>query len=115
MRCKTVIAILFIVFLVACARKDSPKLEGRWEIIKAEGEFKAMNIGTVYEFSGNKLTLSQGNFTNPGTTEINDSTFSFKPDNNERKFIYRYRFNRDTLMAEIDITGGHVFYMVKKQ
>ena len=58
-----------------------------------------MNVGTVYEFKGNKLSFGKGDFKNPGKTEVTDSTFSFQADGNEFKFMYNYKFNGDTLVV----------------
>lgn len=90
------------------------KLDGAWEIMRAEGSMPDANIGTVYEFKGNKLSFGKGSFTNPGTTEVTDSTFSFQADGNELKFMYNYHFNGDTLVVEMQNSGGQIFHMVKK-
>lgn len=94
--------------------KGSPsKLDGSWIIKRAEGMLDSANIGTVYAFDGNKLSFGKGGFTNPGKTEITDSTFSFQADGNEYKFMYDYKFNGDTLVVEMQKSGGQVFYMVR--
>ncbi|HEX2629804.1 MAG TPA: lipocalin family protein [Chitinophagaceae bacterium] len=95
------------------ADKASP-LEGAWEIKRAEGQMADQNVGVVYEFKGNDLTFGQGSFKNPGKTIITDSTFSFQADGNELKFSYHYSFKQDTLVVEMDNSGGQVFYMTKQ-
>ncbi len=99
-------------------KKDEPagaatKLEGSWEIKRAEGMMAEENVGTVYTFSGNKLSFGKGGYTNPGKTEVTDSTFSFQADGNELKFNYIYKFNGDTLVVKME-KGSQVFHMVKK-
>ena len=134
---KTSMAILFAAsLLTACEGKDkkvsenneadiktentttdkSPatKLDGAWEIKRAEGSMSEMNVGTVYEFKGNKLSFGKGDFKNPGKTEVTDSTFSFQADGNEFKFMYNYKFNGDTLVVEMQNSGGQIFHMTKK-
>jgi hypothetical protein len=92
-------------------------LEGAWEIKRAispGGELDSMNLGTVYEFKGNKLSFGKGGFVNPGTTVVTDTTFSFQADGNELKFGYHYKLIGDTLVVEMDRSGGQTFFMVKK-
>lgn len=90
------------------------KLEGAWEIRRAAGSMDSLNIGTVYEFKGNTLSFGKGGYTNPGKTEVTDSTFSFQADGNELKFMYDYKFNGDTLVVEMQNSGGQIFHMVKQ-
>ncbi|HEV7781708.1 MAG TPA: hypothetical protein VGO58_10615 [Chitinophagaceae bacterium] len=93
------------------------RLEGAWEIKRAigsSGSIDSLNIGTVYEFKGSKLTFGQGGFQNPGSTVVTDTSFSFQADGNELKFDYKYTFNGDTLVVEMVGSGGQTFYMVKK-
>lgn len=90
------------------------KLEGAWEIKRAEGDMRSVNEGTVYEFKGSKLSFGKGGFKNPGSTVITDTTFSFQADGNEYKFMYNYKFNGDTLVVEMQNSGGQIFHMVKK-
>ena len=73
-----------------------------------------MNVGTVYEFKGSKLSFGKDGYTNPGKTQVTDSTFSFQADGNELIFMYDYRFNCDTLVVEMQKGMGQVFHMVKK-
>ncbi len=93
---------------------SSSKLDGAWEIKRAEGSMGDVNVGTVYEFSGSKLAFGKDGYNNPGSTVITDSTFSFQADGNEYKFMYNYKFNGDTLVVEMQKSGGQIFHMVKK-
>jgi hypothetical protein len=90
------------------------KLEGAGEIKRAEGMMSETNVGTVYEFKGNKLAFGKDGYKNPGKTEVTDSTFSFQADGNELKFMYNYKFNGDTLVVEMQKSGGQIFHMVKQ-
>ena len=90
------------------------KLEGAWEIKRAEGAMDSLNIGTVYEFKGNKLSFGKGDYKNPGNTVVTDSTFSFQAEGNELKFMYSYKIEGDTLVVEMQNSGGQIFHMVKK-
>ncbi len=130
------IAILFAAsLLTACGGKDKKegdvkdpgtktgtttndgpagKLDGAWEIKRAEGDMSSMNVGTVYTFKGDQLSFGKEGFVNPGHTVITDSTFSFQADGNELKFMYNYKFNGDTLVVEMQQGSGQVFHMVKK-
>lgn len=130
---KTSIAILFAsTLMVGCGGKDKKtednksagsktetggsgsKLEGAWEIKRAEGDMPSMNVGTIYEFNGDKLIFSKDGFKNPGKTEIAGNTFSFQADGNEYKFMYEYHFNGDTLVVKMQGGSDQVFHMVKK-
>ncbi|MBL0055568.1 MAG: lipocalin family protein [Chitinophagaceae bacterium] len=96
-------------------RNGSPtKLEGSWEIKRAEGDMASTNMGTVYEFKGSKLAFGKGDYKNPGSTEVTDSTFSFQADGNQLKFYYNYHFNGDTLVVSMKNGVGQVFHMVKQ-
>lgn len=90
------------------------KLEGAWEIKRAEGSMESLNLGTVYEFKGSKLSFGKDGFTNPGATEVTDSTFSFQADGNEYKFMYNYFFNGDTLVVKMQNNDDQIFHMIKK-
>ena len=90
------------------------KLEGAWEIKRAEGDMAEMNMGTVYEFKGSKLSFGKGEYKNPGSTEVTDSTFSFQAEGNELKFMYNYKMNGDTMVVTMVNGTGQVFHMVKQ-
>jgi hypothetical protein len=134
---RSIIASAFAFLLPACGGKESKSteekndttqqepvktedsgtathLDGAWEIMRAEGDMASTNMGTVYEFKGNRLSFGKGGYLNPGQTEITDSTFSFQADGNELKFMYNYKFNGDTLVVEMQKGMGQVFHMVKK-
>jgi hypothetical protein len=135
---KTSMTILFVASLItACGGKDkkeddkkdpetktettttndsgpASKLEGTWEIKRAEGAMSETNVGTEYEFKGSKLSFGKGGYKNPGNTIVTDSTFSFQAEGNELKFMYNYKFNGDTLVVEMQNSGGQIFHMVKK-
>jgi major membrane immunogen (membrane-anchored lipoprotein) len=132
---KTATTFLFAAYLLtACGGKDkkegdtketetkteitdsgqATKLEGAWEIKRAGGSMDSLNLGTVYEFKGSKLSFGKGDYKNPGKTEVTDSTFSFQAEGNELKFMYNYKFNGDTLVVEMQNSGGQIFHMVKK-
>ena len=130
---KTISGILFATLLLtACGGKDkktddkkepgkveadsgpASQLDGAWEIKRAEGDMASMNVGTVYEFNGDKLIFSKDGFKNPGKTEVTDNTFSFQADGNEYKFMYEYHFNGDTLVVKMQGGSDQIFYMVKK-
>ena len=116
-------AILFAaILLTACGGKDKKdedktpqeKLEGAWEIKRAEGILNVQHVGAIYEFKGNKVTCREKGFIIPGTSLINDSTFTFQQDGQEMKSMYKYHFNDDTLVVVPPNNVGQVFYMVKK-
>jgi hypothetical protein len=119
----TSIAILFAAsLLTACGGKEKKedtktpedKLEGTWEIKRAEGILNVQHVGAIYEFKGNKVTCREQGFIIPGTTLINDSTFTFQIDGQEMKSLYKYHFNDDTLVVVPPNNVGQVFYMIKK-
>jgi hypothetical protein len=119
----TSMAILFAAsLLTACGGKDkkedaktpADKLEGTWEIKRAEGILNVQHVGAIYEFKGNKVTCREQGFIIPGTTLINDSTFTFQIDGQEMKSLYKYHFNGDTLVVVPPNNVGQVFYMIKK-
>lgn len=90
-------------------------LDGVWEIVRAEGSSVKSNLGTVYTFDGDKLTMGKNGFNNPGKTEITDSTFSFQNDATKGyKFMYDYKFNGDTLVVVVQNSNGQTLYMIKK-
>lgn len=130
----TVILFLMVMFSscggkdknAETGNKDSPakktaedkgpgtRLEGDWVIKRAEGDMASMNLGTVYSFKGSKLSFTKDAYTNPGSTVVTDSTFSFPADGNELKFMYDYHFNGDTLVVEMQNSGGQVLHLVRK-
>ncbi|MEP6700155.1 MAG: hypothetical protein ABJA85_02520 [Bacteroidota bacterium] len=116
---KVSMGILFAASLfTACGGKvkktPADKLQGTWEIKRAEGMNAPQNVGASYDFKGNKLTCRQQGFVIPGTTVITDSTFAFQIDGQEGKSMYKYNFIGDTLVVVPPNNVGQVYYMVKK-
>ncbi len=89
------------------------KLEGSWEVKSEDGDPKSEQVGTVYEFKGNKLTTSKDGINIPGTTEVTDGTFSFLMDGGKDKVMYNYKFEGDGLVISMQ-DGPQVFHLVKK-
>ncbi len=123
----TSLAILFAAsLLAACSGKDkkedaitpADKLEGTWEIKRAEGIMGYWMVGVIYEFKGNKVTRREHGNIFSETTLINDSTFTFtstfQMDGPEMKSMYKYHFNGDTLVVVPPNNVGQVFHMLKK-
>jgi hypothetical protein len=96
------------------APATNSKLNGAWEIKRAEGIMAETNVGTVYEFDGNKLSFGKDGYKNPGTTIVTDTTFTFQANGNELKFAYNYKMKGDTLVVEMQNSNGQIFYMVKQ-
>ncbi|HEX4877153.1 MAG TPA: hypothetical protein VFV31_10810 [Chitinophagaceae bacterium] len=90
------------------------KLQGSWEIVRATGTAASTNVGTVYTFEGESLTQAKDGFSNPGKTEITDSTFSFQTEKIKYKFMYDYKFDGDTLVVSMQNSNGQMLYMLKK-
>lgn len=95
-------------------KTSKAKLEGAWEIMRAEGIAVKSNLGTVYTFEGENMIMGKDGFDNPGKTEITDSTFSFQQGEDGYKFVFDYFFKEDTLVASMQNSNGQLFYMVKK-
>ena len=90
------------------------RLKGSWEIVRATGTAASTNVGTVYTFEGENLTQAKDGFSNPGKTEITDSTFSFQTEKIKYKFMYDYKFDGDTLVVSMQNSNGQMLYMLKK-
>lgn len=97
----------------AAPKTSGSKLEGSWEVKREDGEENSQQVGTVYEFSGDKLTLSAQGFSNPGTTEVTDKTFSFTVEGGKDKIMYNYTLEGDTLVVSLQ-EGVQTFRLVKK-
>lgn len=95
-------------------KTSKAKLEGAWEIMRAEGMAVKSNLGTVYTFEGDQMIMGKDGFDNPGKTEITDSTFSFQQGEDGYIFVFDYFFKEDTLVASMQNSNGQLFYMVKK-
>lgn len=68
-------------------------LDGTWEVVKAEGDYADMNMGTKYEFEGDKIVLSGAGIKTPG----------------------KFRTSNDTIIARFDGGGIDMTYTFKMQ
>jgi hypothetical protein len=91
------------------------KLEGTWVVKTEDGDDKGTNVGTTYEFKGNRLTTAAHGMSLPGNVEISDSSFSFLMDASatKEKIVYNYNFDGETLVLKM-ADGPQVFHLVKK-
>ncbi len=115
---------IFASFLISCGEKSGSanssgtpkeKLDGKWKIVNATGDYAEMNKGTSYIFEGvTKLTTKLGIIESKGTiTEISDSTFTVKFDGMQNDFNYNYHFEENNLVVE-PANSGQVLTMEKQ-
>lgn len=90
------------------APKD--RIQGTWEIVKAEGVFDEINIGTNYIFDGTKMSTSKG-FDITGELIASDSTILWKLENMEMN--YNYYFEDNILVIE-PLNSGQKLYLEKR-
>lgn len=91
---------------------ETSKLEGTWEVKREDGQEKSDQVGSLYKFEGQSLTLTNSGFDNPGPVEISDKTFTWTPKMGE-KTTYDYSFEGDTMVLQMQ-GGPQVFRLVKK-
>ena len=113
MKQSALLLLAAIGLLAACKGKptepDKPTLVGQWKVISAEGEYAAMNKGTVYTFTDKKMSTSfaSGNYTIKGDTIIN--MFDGQPE----PFKYLHKFENGQLKMELLSSGGQKFVLEK--
>lgn len=113
---KIIFSTLIVAGLASCKSEPKYPLEGKWEIVKAEGNMSEINIGTFYEFKEKtKLILSNSAIENEGTTKITDNTFTFHSNGTDESMIfsYGYHFKNDTLVVEVE-NSDQKFYLLRK-
>ncbi len=86
------------------------RLQGTWEVVKAEGEMADLNVGANYIFEGTKMTTEKG-FEVSGELIATDSTIIWKLENMEMN--YTYKFDGNTLVIE-PLNSGQKLYLEKK-
>ncbi|MDD5149311.1 MAG: hypothetical protein PHC28_02370 [Flavobacterium sp.] len=92
--------IAFVFIATACEnKKNSERIIGTWEIVKANGSLDDLNIGTQYLFEKESLTFSKDGFDNKAKSEITDSTFTW--DNGSMKMDYTYSFEGSNLIVKL--------------
>lgn len=129
---KSIIRLLFLstltfsVVMCASSEKDGEgvteetvktpkdKLEGKWEIKEATGEYASMNVGTVYAFDGENFSTSAMGIESKGKIVTKtDEMFSVLFENLNSNFDYKYHFDGEKLIIEAG-TQGQVFTLEKQ-
>lgn len=120
-----ILAVFFIAsLLMSCGQKGgssdnagSPKekLDGKWKIVNATGEYADMNKGTTYTFEGvTKFSTKLGIIESKGNiAAISDSSFTVKFEGMQNDFNYTYRFDGNNLIIEL-LNSGQVFTLEKQ-
>lgn len=109
---------LFMLFAMSCentasvndTRAPKEKLQGNWEVVKANGALDDINIGTEYLFEGNKMATSNG-FEISGELLATDSTILWKLETMEMN--YSYHFDGNQLIIE-PLNSGQVLTLTRK-
>ncbi len=95
----------------------SPKerVDGKWKIVKATGEFASMNIGTTYTFEGTeKLSTKLGIIESKGKiVNIDDSTFAVLFEGMQNNSNFSYHFEGENLILEPQ-NSGQIFTLEKQ-
>lgn len=96
------------------SKSPKDKLEGKWKITEATGDFASMNVGTLYTFNGESFsTAAMGIETKGKIVAKNDDSFSVLFENFTDNFDYKYHFDGDKLIIEAG-TQGQVFILEKQ-
>lgn len=101
---KTILTTMIcsVFFITSCGNSTSNSssdltLDGKWEVVKAEGFLAESNVGTQYIFEEGKLTLSKDGFDNKANSTKTDSTFTW--DNGSMVMDYNYKFEGNQLVV----------------
>ncbi len=95
----------------------SPKerLDGKWKIVKATGEFASMNEGTIYTFyKTEKLNTKLGVIESRGKiVNIDDSTFAVLFEGMQNSSNFSYHFEGENLILEPK-NSGQIFTLQRQ-
>lgn len=115
---KTILTTLMIsaFFISSCGNSSTNSstnltLNGKWEVVKAEGFLAESNVGTQYVFEEGKLTLSKDGFDNKANSTKTDSTFTW--DNGNMVMDYNYKFEGNQLIVN-PAGSDQKLYLTKK-
>jgi hypothetical protein len=115
-------AVLTAIILTSCgggsndaSKSPQDRLEGKWKIVQATGDFASLNEGTIYIFEGKKrFTTKKGIIESKGDLiQLDDATFTVKFDGMESEFNYTYKFDDNKLIVEAG-SQGQVFTLEKQ-
>lgn len=91
------------------------KLDGKWKIVEATGEWAELNVGTVYTFGDDDaFSTSAGISVSHGTiTAKDDKSFTVKFDGLQSDFVYEYSFDGENMIIELG-SSDQVFTLEKQ-
>ncbi len=91
------------------------KLNGKWKIVNATGDWADLNIGTVYSFGEESaFSTKAGIIESKGKiTKMDEKSFSVKFDELQNEFNYKYSFEGEKLI--IEVTGSNQVFTLEKQ
>lgn len=97
------------------AASPKERLDGKWKIVKATGEFASMNEGTLYTFEGTeKLNTKLGIIESKGKiVNIDDATFAVLFEGMQNNSNFSYHFEGDKLILEPQ-NSGQIFTLEKQ-
>ncbi len=118
MRKLLILPILVLGLVSSCGGsaetgKESSGLDGTWKIVKAEGQMADLNVGTQYIFDGNKLSLSGGGITTPGSFETSKDTIIFNMKDYPDPMKYLQSMKGKQLVLKV-VGSDQVFYLDKQ-
>lgn len=87
-------------------------MDGTWKIVKAEGSMADLNVGTLYIFEGDNMTLKGGGISTPGTYSTSGDTLIFTMEGNA-EFTYLHEMKGKQLVIK-PIGSDQVLYLDKQ-
>ena len=91
------------------------KLEGKWKITEATGDWAEINVGTIYSFDTDfNFSTKLGIMESKGVIlNIDEDEFKVKFENLESEFVYKYKIDGEKLIIEPS-SSGQVFTLEKQ-
>jgi len=111
--------LTLVVLISSCGSGNSvdnslppaERLQGEWEIVKAEGSSSGMNEGTIYSFEKDVMITGKGGSETKGNFIATDSTIIWEIGNMEMN--YGFHFDGNNLIIE-PLNSGQILTMEKK-
>lgn len=88
------------------------RIKGTWKVVKAEGDIAEINIGNLYIFEQNKVTLKGSGITTSGTYSTRGDTLVFAMDRNTG-FTYLHEIKGKQLVIK-PVGSDQVLYLERQ-